>query len=70
MCFDAWSELHAKEPSPSQDIINEIIWNNRCICIDNKSICRRDIVDLIMSCLKIGDLISTNSFASNPRSCF
>ena len=37
-CFDAWSELHAKEQSSSQDIINEIIWNNRFICIDKKSI--------------------------------
>ena len=52
----------------SQDIINEIIWNNRFICIGKKSIYRRDIV--VLSCLKIGDFFSTNSLATNPRLLF
>ena len=33
-CLDAWSELNRKTPSSSHEVINEIIWNNRFVCID------------------------------------
>ena len=33
-CLDAWSKLNRKTPSSSHEVINEIIWNNRFICID------------------------------------
>ena len=65
--FDAWSELNGKTPSCYKEIINEIIWNNKFLCYDKKSIYRRDIVNL--GFMKIGDLISANnSFSYNTFS--
>jgi len=63
-CLDVWSELNAKVPNSFQDIVNEIVWNNRFCCISKKSTSRRDIVDL--GYLKIGDLISANCFTFDP----
>ena len=61
-CFDAWSDLNGITPSCYQEIINEIIWNNRFLCYDKKSMYRRDIINL--GFVKIGDLISEkNSFS-------
>ena len=65
-CFDAWSELNGKTPSCYKEIINEIIWNNKFICYDKKSIYRRDIVNL--GFMKIGDLISANNSFSYDTS--
>ena len=60
-CFDAWSDLNGKTPTCYREIINELIWNNRFLCHDKKSMYRRDIVDL--GFIKIGDLITEdNSF--------
>ena len=36
-CFDAWSDLNGITPSCYREIINEIIWNNRFLCYDKKS---------------------------------
>ena len=33
-CFDTWSGLNSRTPVTFNDIMNEIIWNNRFICID------------------------------------
>ena len=63
-CLDAWSELNKITPSSSHEVVNEIIWNNRFLCIDKVSMYRSDIVNLGIQ--KIGDLISTsNSFLYN-----
>ena len=35
-CFDAWSEVNGKTPSCYEEIINEIIWNNKFLCYDKK----------------------------------
>ena len=35
-CFDAWSEVNGKTPSCCEEIINEIIWNNKFLCYDKK----------------------------------
>ena len=60
-CFDAWSDLNGKTPTCYREIINELIWNNRFLCHDKKSMYRRDIVNL--GFIKIGDLITEdNSF--------
>ena len=60
-CFDAWSDLNGKTPTCYREIINELIWNNRFLCHDKKSMYRRDIVNL--GFIKIGDLImEDNSF--------
>ena len=56
--FDAWSDLNGKTPSSYRDIINELIWNNRFLCHDKKSMYSRDIVNL--GFVKIGDLITEN----------
>ena len=61
-CFDAWSDLNGITPSCYREIINEIIWNNRFLCYNKKSMYRRDIINL--GFVKIGDLISKkNSFS-------
>ena len=39
--------------------MNEIIWNNRFICIDQKSVYRSDLVNL--GIIKVGDLITDNN---------
>ena len=58
-CFDAWSEVNGKTLSCYEEIINEIIWNNKFLCYDKKSMYRRDIVNL--GFMKIKDLISANN---------
>ena len=45
-CLDAWSEVNAKTPSLLHEIANEVIWNNKLLCINKKSVYRRDIADL------------------------
>ena len=74
-CFDAWSEVNGKTPSCYEEIINEIIWNNKFLCYDKKSMYRRDIVNLDF--VKIKDLISANnsfscdfSSLTNPKQRF
>ena len=74
-CFDSWSEVNGKTPSCYEETINEIIWNNKFLCYDKKSMYRRDIVNL--SFVKITDLISAkNSFScdfpsiTNPEQRF
>ena len=62
-CFEAWSDLNAKLPDSFQDIVNEVIWNNKFCCIDKKSVYRRDIAELGFH--KVGDLISADSFKFN-----
>ena len=57
-CLEAWSDLNGKKPSSSQEVLNEIIWNNKFICLDKRSTYRKDLIDL--GFLRIGDLISVN----------
>ena len=42
-CLDAWSELNRKTPNSSHEVINEITWSNRFLCIDKMSKYRDDI---------------------------
>ena len=58
-CFDAWSALNSSTPVTFNDIMNEIIWNNKFICIDKKSVYRNDLVNL--GIVKVGDLITDNN---------
>ena len=44
-CFDAWSEVNAKTPNLLHEITNEVIWNNKLLRINKKSVYRRDIAD-------------------------
>ena len=66
--FDAWSDLNGKTPNCYREIFNEIIWNNKFLCYDKTSMCRRDIVNLGF----FGDLISANTeflFVWHYRTC-
>ena len=54
-CFDAWSKVNRKTPSCYEEIMNEIIWNNKFLCYDKKSMYRRDIVNLRFVHVKIRD---------------
>ena len=54
-CLDAWSELNRKTPNSSHEVINEITWNNRLLCIDKMSIYRDDMIKL--GFLKIGHVV-------------
>ena len=36
-CFDAWSDLNTKAPTSLQEVVNEITWNNKFLCVNNKS---------------------------------
>ena len=58
-CLDAWSELNRITPSSTHEVINEIIWNNRFLCIDKMSIYRGDMIKL--GFLKIGDVLRANN---------
>ena len=43
-CFDAWSEVNGKTTSCSdEEIINEIIWNNKFLCYNKKNRCTEEI---------------------------
>ena len=57
-CFEAWSDLNSKAPTSLQEVVNEIVWNNKFLCVNNKSVFRRDLFS--MGLLKIGDLLSGN----------
>ena len=61
-CLDAWSDLNGKNPSSPQEVLNEIIRNNKFICVDKRSTYRKDFIYL--GFLTIGDLISVNSSCS------
>ena len=58
-CFDAWSGLNSRTPVTFNDVMNEIIWNNRFICIDKKSVYRSDLVNV--GIIKVSDLITDNN---------
>ena len=42
--------------------MNEIIWNNKFLCVDKKSVFRRDLFSIGL--LKIGDLLSCNNITT------
>ena len=58
-CLDAWSTLNGSAPATYHDIMNEIIWNNKLICIKNMSVYRNDLIRV--GILKVGDLINENN---------
>ena len=64
----AWSELKAREPSSVRQIVNQVIRNNKFLCVDNKSVYRRDIAD--QGFCKIWDLFSVDNVQLNPEQSF
>lgn len=59
-CFDVWLGLNSIMFVIFNDVMNEIIWNNRFICIDKKFVYRSDLVNL--GIIKVGDFIMDNNF--------
>ena len=64
----AWSELNAREPSSVHEIVNQIIWNNKFLCVDKKSVYRRDIAD--QGFCEIWDLFSVDNVQLNHEQSF
>ena len=64
----AWSELKAREPSSVRQIVNQVIRNNKFLCVDKKSVYRRDIAD--QGFCKIWDLFSVDNVQLNPEQSF
>ena len=56
-CIVTWALLNEDNPSSLSEIANQVIWNNRFICIESKSIYNKRLVDL--GIVKIGDLYDT-----------
>ena len=54
----AWSELNEREPSSVHEITNQVIWNNKFLCVDKKSVYRRGTAD--QGFCKIWDLFSVD----------
>ena len=53
-CIQIWSSLNENNPSTTKDVVNQILWNNRFICIGKNSVYRRRISSADVN--KIGDL--------------
>ena len=47
--------------------MNEIIWKNRFICIDKRSVHKRNLVNL--GIIKVGDLITDNNLFLHEDPC-
>ena len=67
-CLVAWSELNAREPSSVHEIVNQVIWNNKFLCVDKKSVYRKNIANQGFS--KIWDLFSIDNSQLNPEQSF
>jgi len=52
-----WALLKEDNPSSSFEIANQVIWNNKFICIESKSIYNSRLIDL--GIVRIGDLCDT-----------
>ena len=64
----AWSELNARKPSSVHAIVNQVIWNNKFLCVDKESVYRRDIAD--QGFCKIWDLFSVDNVQLKPEQSF
>ena len=63
-CLVAWSELNARELSSVHQIGNQVIWNNKFLCV----VYRRDIAE--QGFCKIWDLFSGDNVRLNPEQSF
>ena len=55
-CLDAWSVLNSSDVISYDDVVNQTIWNNKFILIENKSCFIKHLAD--QGIVRIGDLIS------------
>ena len=65
-CLEAWSDLNTTNVVSYDDVVNQIIWNNRHILIEKKSCFIKYVID--HGIVKIGDLISnTGRFLESEK---
>ena len=57
-CISTWSSLNEDNPSSLSDIVNQVLWNNRFICIDSRSVYSKKLFDAGL--IKIGNLYDEN----------
>ena len=57
-CVSTWSSLSEDNPSSLSDIVNQVLWNNRFICIDSRSVYSKKLFDAGL--IKIGNLYDEN----------
>lgn len=57
-CVSIWSSLSEDNPSSLSDIVNQVLWNNRFICIDSRSVYSKKLFDAGL--IKIGNLYDEN----------
>ena len=57
-CISTWSSLSEGNPSSLSDTINQVLWNNRFICIDSRSVYSEKLLDAGL--IKIGNLYDEN----------
>ena len=57
-CISTWSSLSEDNPSSLSDIVNQVLWNNRFICIDSRSVYSKKLFDAGL--IKIGNLYDEN----------
>ena len=55
-CLDAWSELKNSNVVSYEDVIDQIIWNNKNIVVDKQSLFEKHL--FCQGIVKIGDLLS------------
>ena len=67
-CLVAWSELNAREPSSVLEIVNQVIWSNKFLCVDKKSVYRRD--NLFRFSMAESDKCVSAKLRSNPSSIY
>ena len=57
-CISTWSSLSEDNPSSLSEIVNQVTWNNRFICIDSRSVYSEKLLDAGL--IKIGNLYDEN----------
>ena len=57
-CISTWSSLSEDNPSSLSEIVNQVLWNNRFICIDSRSVYSEKLLD--SGLIKIGNLYDEN----------
>ena len=59
MRFDlVFLALNEYNPSSLSDIVNQVLWNNRFICVDSRSVYNAKLFDIGL--IKIGNLYDEN----------
>ena len=65
-CLDAWLELKNWNVVSYEDVINQIIWNNKNIVVDKQSLFKKHL--FCQGMVKIGDLLSnTGKFLQSSK---